>query len=82
MMHLCPPVYGEAQGYGRRVERIYFVGEEEILYPVNLATRNRYHTICKLLENPYITYLVGLAKIAAADTLAKAQMVECKLEWA
>ena len=82
MMHLCPPVYGEAQGYGRRVERIYLVCEKEILYPINFATRNGHHAVCKLLENPHVAYLVGLAKIAATDTLSKAQMVECKLKWA
>ena len=82
MMHLCPPVYGEAQGYGRRVERIYLVCEKEILYPINFATRNGHHAVCKLLENPHVAYLVGLAKIAATDTLPKAQMVECKLKWA
>lgn len=41
---------------------------------------NSHHAVGELLKDANFTNLIGLAEVAACNTFAKAQMMECRLE--
>jgi hypothetical protein len=80
MMEFSPPIDRKAQGYRRGVECVHIVGYEEVLDTVSLLSGNSHHAVGELLKDAYLANLVGLAEVAACNTFAKAQMMECRLE--
>ena len=71
-----PPEHRLAQRYGRGVEGINLVTQEEILHASTLLPGYGDHPIGELPENAHIAHLVGFAEVASRHALAEAEVME------
>ena len=76
VMHLRPPIDGQAERNCGGIKRKNLVLDKELLQTVTLPASYVNEPVSILLEYPGLAHFVRLGEIAACDALAKAETVE------